>query len=200
MKISPAISINKKCHSHQWFPAFKCEGGLPKLGSSGCCQPHLWLLRSWGDARSKVSKETGFAPDSWGACERNGFSEPRGLHLPIHRMLNSLTWYLIFDVQTVCKLVYSLTSPPVSLEQFSQIHWDAISQARVIPTKQNNSLLSGCNSVFLVVRAVTHCVPGNVLKRCVILSFNLLNNSKSFLLLFPPSLQSWGNWGPELCA
>ena len=25
MKISPAISINKKCHSHQWFRAPKCE-------------------------------------------------------------------------------------------------------------------------------------------------------------------------------
>ena len=61
--------------------------------------------------------------------ERNEFGEPRGLHLPILRMLNSLTWYLIFDVQTVCRLVYSLTSPSVSLEQFSQIQWDAISQA-----------------------------------------------------------------------
>jgi len=25
MKISPAISINKKCHSHQWFQSPKCE-------------------------------------------------------------------------------------------------------------------------------------------------------------------------------
>ena len=53
--------------------------------------------------------------DSWGVYERNEFSEPRDLHLPIHRMPNSLTWYLIFDVQTACslccKLVYSLTLP-----------------------------------------------------------------------------------------
>ena len=57
--------------------------------------------------------ETGSAPDSWGAHARNEFSEPRGLHLPIHRMLNSLTWYLISDVQTACSLCckfeYSLT-------------------------------------------------------------------------------------------
>ena len=33
MKISPAISINKKCHSHQRFLASKCERELPKLGS-----------------------------------------------------------------------------------------------------------------------------------------------------------------------
>ena len=63
-------------------------------------------------------------PDSRGAKEKNEFSEPRGLHLPIHRMLNSLTCYLIFDLQaarSLCyKLVYSLTSPPASLEQFSQ--------------------------------------------------------------------------------
>ena len=39
-----------------------------------------------------------------------------------NRMLNSLTQYLIFDVQTACslcyKLVYSLTSPPASLGRF----------------------------------------------------------------------------------
>ena len=95
--------------------------------------PESWLLRSWGTARSKVSKETGLAPDSWDAYERNEFSEPRGVHLPIQRMLNSLTWYLIFAVQTACslccKLVYSLIPPPASLEQFSQSYWDAVSQA-----------------------------------------------------------------------
>ena len=59
-------------------------------------------------------------------------------------MPNSLTSYLIFDDQTVCflccKLVYGLTSPPASLEQFSQSYWDAISQAwsHKHPTKQNN--------------------------------------------------------------
>ena len=84
--------------------------------------------------RSKVNKETELAPDSWGAYERNEFSESRDLHLPIHRMLNSLTWYLIFDVQTdrslCCKLVYSLTSPPASLEQFSQSYWETVSWAQ----------------------------------------------------------------------
>ena len=82
----------------------------------------------------KVDRERGLAPESWGACERDEFSEPRGLHLPVHRMLNSLTWYLIFDVQTACslccKLVCILTSPPTSLEQFSQNYWDAVSWAR----------------------------------------------------------------------
>ena len=39
------------------------------------------------------------APDSWGANQRNDFSEPRLLHLPIHRKaLNSLTWVIWFSL------------------------------------------------------------------------------------------------------
>ena len=53
-------------------------------------------------------KETGSALDSWGAYERNEFREQRGLHLPLQRMLNSLTWYLIFDVQRACSLCCKL--------------------------------------------------------------------------------------------
>ena len=129
MEISPAMLIHKKCHSHQWFLA-QCEEELPNLQSSRCCHPPKWLLKNWGNARSKVNKETGLPPDSWGAYERHEISESRGLHLLIHRMQNFLSWYLIFDVQTVCsfccKLVYSLTSPPASLEQFSQSYLVAL--------------------------------------------------------------------------
>ena len=168
MKIYPATSINKKCHNHQQFLASECEWGLPKLG----------------------------------AYETNEFREPSSLHLPTQRTLNSLTWYLTFDVQIACwlpcgsagkesacnvgrpgfnpwvgkipwrreklpthsklensmdhtvrgvtkswtqlrdfhfccRLVYSLTPPPASLEQFSQSYWDPVSWARHpnIPTK-----------------------------------------------------------------
>ena len=122
MKISPDILISKKCHSHQQFLASKCEWGLPKQRSSRCCHSPWWLLRSWGNVRSKVNKEIRLAPDSWGAYERSEFSERRGLHLPICGMLNSLTWYLIFDDQTAfslcCKLVYSLTSPLLPWSSF----------------------------------------------------------------------------------
>ena len=105
--------------------------------------PPWWLLRSWGSTRGshlpqlpllKVNKETGFGPDSWGTYESNEFSEPRGLNLPIYPMLNSLIWYLIFDVQTACSLccksVCSLT--PTAMfqgEYFSQSYWDAFSWA-----------------------------------------------------------------------
>ena len=60
MKISPDILISKKCHSHQQFLASKCEWGLPKLRSSRCRQPPWFLLRSWGNARSKVNRRQGW--------------------------------------------------------------------------------------------------------------------------------------------
>ena len=86
----------------------------------------------WGAGGMQEARRTALASDSWGAKERNGFSEPRGLHARIQRMLNSLTWNLIFDVQTSCSLcckrVYGLT--PASLEQFSQSYWSAVSHAR----------------------------------------------------------------------
>ena len=85
----------------------------------------------------KVKKRKQYlAPDSWGAYERNEISEPRGLHLPMHWMLNSLTWFLIFNVQIACplcfKLLYSLTFPPASLKQSLRTNWGAVSWAAVL--------------------------------------------------------------------
>ena len=147
MKISPAISINKKCHSHWQLLAFKCWVRTPKTVIQGMLPPRMVIAEELGNASSsclpllKVNREPGLAPDGWAVCGRNESSESRGLHLPTHRTLHSLTWHLIFDVQTPCslrcKLVYSLTSPADSLEQFSQSYWDAVSGLRVlsIPTK-----------------------------------------------------------------
>ena len=141
MKTSPAISINKKCHSHQRFLASKCEWELPKLQSTKCLHPHRDCRGAWVKGMQEAAiwhsfrwtRKQDLAPDSWDAYERNEFSEPRGLHLSIQRRLNSLTWYLIFDVQTACslccKFVYSLSPLPASLEQFSLSYWDPVSQA-----------------------------------------------------------------------
>ena len=92
---------------------------------------------AWHAAIHGVTKSQTWLNDwtttSWGTHERTEFSEPRVLHFLINRMLNSLTWYLIFDVQTscslCCKLVYTLATHPTALEQFSQSYWDAVSQA-----------------------------------------------------------------------
>ena len=48
MKISPAISIKKKCHSHQWFLTSKCEWTLSELRSRRCHDHPGWLLRNRG--------------------------------------------------------------------------------------------------------------------------------------------------------
>jgi len=98
----------------------------------------------------KVNKET----ENWGAYERNAFSEPRVLHLPLRRMLNSLIGCLLFDVQTACpfccKLMYSLTSPPASLEQFSQTYWNAVSQAQSPKHSHKNKITLRLWLYFLV--------------------------------------------------
>ena len=106
------------------------------LQSRWCHHPHIVIFEELGESKKQSEQETGFAPDSGGAYERSEFSERRGLHLPIPWMLNSLTWYLIFDVQTACslccKLVSSLTSPPASLEQFSQSYCSLPIRLRVL--------------------------------------------------------------------
>ena len=85
-----------------------------------------------------VNKVISLTPDNRGAYKKSEFSEPRGLHPPIQRMLSSFPWYLVFDIQTACslccKLAYSLTPPPASLEQFSQSYRDAVSR---VPSPQH---------------------------------------------------------------
>ena len=92
-----------------------------------------WLLRNWGMQEARCTRKQDLAPGSWSAYEGNEFSEPRGLHLPIHRILNSLTstWSLVFRLPTpfVANL-YIAWFLPTSLKQFSQSYWDAVSLAQ----------------------------------------------------------------------
>ena len=105
----------------------------PKTEIQWMLPPHKVFAEELGECKRQGEQGNRISPGSWDAYERNEFSEPGGLHLPAQRMLNSLTCYLIFDVQTACslcsKFVYSLTSPPASLEQFSQSYWDVVSWA-----------------------------------------------------------------------
>ena len=81
------------------------------------------------------------APDSWDTYERDDFSEPRCLHLPIHRKLNSLTWAIQFSfvnnhlwcsdylAPLLQTFFYHLTPSPAFSEQFFRATWDVVSQA-----------------------------------------------------------------------
>ena len=100
----PAISVNKGCCSHQaitlqlpqWWAEPRIEiGCLPSRHQPLRPPPPLQrcTLR-----RLRMRKHRILAPDSWGAHQRNDFSEPRLLHLPIHRkVLSSLTWDVRFS-------------------------------------------------------------------------------------------------------
>lgn len=96
----------KKCHSHQVISSSKYESGHPKLWSEDALP--MLVAEELGDARSKVNRKRGLAPDRWRGAYEGEFSEPQGLHLPIHWVLNSLTWYLTFVVQTACSLCFKL--------------------------------------------------------------------------------------------
>ena len=59
--------------------------------------------------RLRMRKHKILAPYSWGAYQRNDFSEPRLLHLPIHRkVLNSLTWDAWFSLINSNLLMFRL--------------------------------------------------------------------------------------------
>ena len=103
-------SLEKEMAPHSsvlaWrIPGTGKPGGLPSMGLHR-------VGNDWSDLAAAAADEV---------HERKEFSEPRGLHLPIHRMLNSLAWFLTFDVQTACSLCCELAYG------LSQSYWDAVS-------------------------------------------------------------------------
>ena len=99
------------------------------------------------------------APHRWGACQRKDFSEPRHLHLPIHRkVLTPLTWDIWFslirdnllnsDYQpfvTKFQVTWLLPSPPWSSSL--ALIWAVISRAWSPKDSHQikcNSQISGC--------------------------------------------------------
>ena len=83
----------------------------------------------------------------------NEFSESRGLHLPIHRMLNSLTWYLIFDVQTafVTNMYIDglpLLPPSSSVSELTEVLPPRL-QSSFLPQIKLNSQLSRCDYILV---------------------------------------------------
>ena len=106
------------------------------------------------------------APDSRCACEKNEFSESRGLHLPIHRRtLNSLARYLVFLTNNS---LWCWDCPPARFVANLYIAWlpflpvGAVfsgllrcqplgSESLICPPNKTTLLFTGCDQYFLVL-------------------------------------------------
>ena len=106
MKISPATLTNKKCLSHQrlWPP--NGNEGFQSCDAGDAATPRM-TAEEPGDARSSplaplrwTGKQGWHQNGRWGASERDEVSEPRGLQLPLYRMLipSSDKWSLMFSL------------------------------------------------------------------------------------------------------
>ena len=165
MKIYPAISINKKCHSHQKLLASKCEWRLPKLGAyerNEFKEPrslHLPTQRTRNSLTwyltfdvqitcSLVAQLVKNLPAMWedlGSIPGLGRSPGEGkgylliLGWRIPSTMQSMGSQIVGQTEglSLSLQTCSLTPAPASLEQFSQTYWDPVSWARCpnIPTK-----------------------------------------------------------------
>ena len=163
--IFPATSINKGCHSHQWLrPSNVSWWALRKLrAENNTCHLAANSLQPLPMVSAKETMGVKIqAPDSWGAYQRDDFSEPRLLHLPIHRKaLNSLTWDIWFPYLTILfwhsQLPALCCKTPTYPGSFSSPHqssfsviWNAVSRTAVLilPQIKLNSQLSRCTFFF----------------------------------------------------
>ena len=100
-------------------------GGLPKRENyaldTAAASCHSWQwLRMWKTKQNRIP-----GPDSWGAYERNGFSELRCLHLLIHnRMLNSLRYLLLHAFS--CVWLFATRKSPLSVGFSRQDYWSGL--------------------------------------------------------------------------
>ena len=106
----------------------------------------------WAQGSSWCENHRILVPDNWDSYERNDFSEPRLLHLPIHRkVLNSLTqdtcFPLInnnfFNVQTTRSLLKNFYITWLPLEQLSQdsLRWCLSLSPKIFSRIKHNSQL-----------------------------------------------------------
>ena len=131
-------------HSHQRFQPSRvlrrekntCD--MARIRLQPLATGSLGELGRWKHRQLTIS-------ESWDAHERNDFSQPRLLHLPIYRKaLNSLTWDSWFslihrntsDVQTTCPLLQTSTSPESSpmpsWKSSLKATWEATSRIYVL--------------------------------------------------------------------
>ena len=79
---------------------------------TSCSLPSLQPLQSLPTVHIEGiqdGEKQDMTPESWGAFQRNDFSEPSLLHLPTHRkVLNSLTWGIWFSLINSNLLMFRL--------------------------------------------------------------------------------------------
>ena len=138
----PAISVDKRCHSHQQLqPPHKVSWWVLKelrKERMPASNSHQTTVNPEGG--SECEKHRKRVLDNLGAYQGNDFSEPRLLHLLIHRkVLNSLTWDVwlsliykqTFDVWTICplmqKLFCNLSPTPTPLSRSPCLFWAVLS-------------------------------------------------------------------------
>ena len=137
MKISPAISKNKKCHSHQRLLASKCEWGLPKLCWSGSRYPHG---ACWGAGRRQEAAIRqalkGARRQDWPrelrGCEGMDPVSPEACIFP-YTVLSSLpdAWSPAFSLPApFVANVYAALLPLPPPCSSSPSYWDAVSWAQ----------------------------------------------------------------------
>ena len=121
--------------AHGIFQARVWEWGAIAF-SVDCRHSLRWPLRKG----SLGCENRMLVPDRWGAYERNDFSEPGPLHLPLHRKaLNSLAQDIWFSLTTIFwysdylpfvtkfSVTWLLPSPPGS--NSLRVAWDGVSWA-----------------------------------------------------------------------
>ena len=80
MKMSPTIINKQEMSQPSVVSGLQMGMRAPKTDPADVATTQQWFLRNWGNTKSEVNKQAELAPDSWGASEKNEFSEPRGLH------------------------------------------------------------------------------------------------------------------------
>ena len=136
------ISKQRMLHpsSHQWaLRELRMEQDARHLAVSLCSHPPTVYPEEIQDEKHRI-----LAPDRWG--ERNDFSQPWFLHLPIHRKaLNSLTWDVWFS------LVYSnllMFRPPGLFCKNFYISWLLPYLFRTVPKSYLRVCILGLSPQF----------------------------------------------------
>ena len=114
------VTVTNDCSPPKWAGEPWGNSGLKRIPAiqqpSDCSHSLRWALRKLGMWKHRI-----LAPESWGAYQRNDFSEPRLLHLPRQRKaLNSLPWEIWFSLFNNNFLMFPITCPSL---QNSYISW-----------------------------------------------------------------------------